>query len=76
VRSSQVFVRARRHWVAGAAIVAVLTVAAAVAVKQGWLSPRKPLTVAVLPVQSPATDDAAKLASTAIEDAVVISLPR
>ncbi len=74
VRSSQVFVRARRHWVAGAAIVAVLTVAAAVAVKQGWLSPRKPLTVAVLPVQSPATDDAAKLASTAIEDAVVISL--
>jgi tetratricopeptide (TPR) repeat protein/TolB-like protein len=76
VRSSQVFVRVRSHWLAGLGIVAALAVAAAVAVKQGWLSPRKPLTVAVLPVQSPASDDSARLASTAIEDAIVTGLAR
>ena len=76
VRSSQVFARARRHWVAGAAVVAALAAAAAVAVRQGWLAPRTPLTIAVLPVQSQASDDAGRLASTAIEDAVVTGLAR
>ena len=72
---SQVFARARRHWVAGAAVVAALAAAAAVAVRQGWLAPRTPLTIAVLPVQSQASDDAGRLASTAIEDAVVTGSP-
>ncbi len=76
LRSSQIYVRARTHWVAGAVTMVALSVAAAVAVKLGWLAAPRPLTVAVLPVESPAAGDAARLTSTAIEDAIVIGVSR
>jgi serine/threonine-protein kinase len=76
LRSSQAYRRAHSHWLAGAAIVGLLAAVTAVAVKHGWLAPPRPLTVAVLPVDSPATGDAARLASTAIEDAVVTGISR
>jgi tetratricopeptide (TPR) repeat protein/TolB-like protein len=75
-RSSQVNLLAPSHWLAGVAIVALLAVAAAVAVKLDWFAQRKPLTVAILPVESPDPGDAARLASTAIEDAVVTGISR
>jgi serine/threonine-protein kinase len=66
--------RARR--LVGTAVVVALAVALGVAVKLGWFAGARPLTVAVLPVESPAADDVARLASVAIEDAVVTSLAR
>ncbi len=63
---------ARRHW--SALTAAAVTVAVATAAALGWFAPSRPLTVAVLPVTSPVPGDAGKLASAAIEDAIVTRL--
>ena len=76
LRSSQIFVGARRHWqllVLAAAAIAVVAVTGAML---GWFAPRRPLTVAVLPVEPLIAGAGAGLASTAIEDAIVTGLAR
>ena len=55
---------------------AVVTAVAVTGVMLGWFGVKKPLAVAVLPVESPALSDVAGLASTAIEDAIVTNLAR
>jgi len=72
--TSQIVLQARRHWLAGLVTVALLSVAAGLAVRLGWISIRRPLTVAVLPVKTEAAGDAARLASAAIEDALTSRL--
>ncbi|MFI5168494.1 MAG: protein kinase, partial [Thermoanaerobaculales bacterium] len=72
--TSQVLVRARRYWWVGAAALAVVTAIVAGAVKLGWISMRRPLTVAVLPIASTTSGEVARLASTAIEDAIISRL--
>jgi len=48
----------------------------AVAVGRGWLAPRKPLTIAVLPVSVGGSDGSAGLASAAVADAIAARLAR
>jgi serine/threonine-protein kinase len=75
-RSSQILVRARRNLPIVIGAVVVVAAVAVVGVVSGWFAPQKPLTVAVLPIESNASGDAASLASVAIEDAVVTNLAR
>ena len=75
-RSSQILVRARRHLFTLIGVVAVVTTVAVTGVMLGWFGVKKPLAVAVLPVESAALSDVAGLASTAIEDAIVTNLAR
>jgi len=63
-------------WLGVLAIVVVGAAFTIAAVKQGWFAPSKPLTVAVLPVESPDPGEAARLASTAVEDAIVTGISR
>jgi serine/threonine-protein kinase len=74
--ASQALGRARRNrlWVVGVA--AALAAAVVTGVVLGWFAPRKPLTVAVLPIRQQTNGDAASLVSAAIEDAAVTSLAR
>ena len=74
VATSQILASARRHWLGGVVAVGLLSLAAGLAVRLGWISIRRPLTVAVLPVKSEAAGDAARLASAAIEDALTSRL--
>jgi eukaryotic-like serine/threonine-protein kinase len=74
--SRKVLLRARKHWATLVAVTAVVTTTAITGLTLGWFAPKKPLTVAVLPVESQALGSAAGLASTAIEDALVNSLAR
>ena len=76
LRSSQILARARRHLLTLIGVAAVVTTAVITGVMLGWFAPQKPLTVAVLPIESHAPGDAASLASVAIEDAVVTNLAR
>ncbi len=75
-RSSQILVRARGHLLTLIGVVAVVTTVAVTGVMLGWFGVKKPLAVAVLPVESPTPGDVAGLASTAIEDAIVTNLAR
>jgi serine/threonine-protein kinase len=75
-RSSQILVRARGHLLTLIGVAAVVTTVAVTGVMLGWFGVKKPLAVAVLPVESPALSDVAGLASTAIEDAIVTNLAR
>jgi serine/threonine-protein kinase len=76
LRSSQIRVLARRQLLTLIGVTAVVMTVAVTGVMLGWFAPQKPLTVAVLPVESHAPGDAARLASVAIEDAVVTNLAR
>jgi len=73
-RSSQILVRARGHLLTLIGVVAVVTTVAVAGVMLGWFRVKKPLAVAVLPVESAALGDAVRIASTAIEDAIVTRL--
>jgi len=75
-RSSQILVRARGHLFTLIGVVAVVTTVAVTGVMLGWFGVKKPLAVAVLPVEPAALNDVAGLASTAIEDAIVTNLAR
>lgn len=73
-RSSQILVRASGHLLTLIGVVAVVTTVAVTGMMLGWFGVKKPLAVAVLPVESPTPGDVARLASVAIEDAIVTNL--
>jgi eukaryotic-like serine/threonine-protein kinase len=70
VWASGVARRARTYWWVGALVVALGTALTILAVRQGWLSAKRSLVVAVLPVSAQAPGDAARLASAAVSDAI------
>lgn len=73
-KSSRPFLRGRSFWLGVLAVLAVVAGATGVALNLGWFAPPRPLTVAVLPIESQVSSDTAKLASVAIEDAIVTNL--
>lgn len=64
--------RHRRRWLMAAFALALVVVGAAVG--WWWWASRRPLAVAVLPVEAPADTEEARLAATAVYDTVVMAL--
>ena len=74
LRMGQILVRTRRPLLILIGVAVAVASLAVAGVMLGWFGVRKPLTVAVLPVESPALSDGGTLASVAIEDAIVSNL--
>jgi eukaryotic-like serine/threonine-protein kinase len=66
----------RRLLIAGGTAVATIAMLVVIGVRAGWFSPRPPLTVAVLPVEAPASAGELRLARAAVADGIASKLAR